>query len=131
MRATGYGQALTRLCAGLLAALAFTLPAPLAAQWDPVADYGELVTARIYRHWRVPPTVPEGAVCKVRIVQADDGAVRSATPFECDAHPGLAASVTRAVQQASPLPLPPDPKVFRSTLVIVFRVDKETPRLRA
>ena len=56
------------------AALRFSAPlfasAPLAAQWDPVADYGELVTARIYRNWRVPPTVPEGAVCKVRMAAA-------------------------------------------------------------
>jgi len=115
----------------LLGCLLVLLPAPAAAQWDPIADYGELVTSRLYRHWRVPAAVPEGAVCKVRIVQADDGEVRSAEPFDCDDHPGLAASVMLAVRQASPLPLPHDPKVFRRTLVIVFRVDKETPRLRA
>jgi colicin import membrane protein len=82
------------------------------------------ISAKIARAWAWPPSARSGVTCRVSVRQvlgAQGGEVTSVQVMSCNVDDvALRESVERAVYNASPLPPPPDPALFQSTLVITF-----------
>jgi hypothetical protein len=87
--------------------------------------YSGQIQARIERAWNRPRTpVNDGSDpahardlvdyfrCQVQIVQDSGGNVQEILLPNCNCTPAWQRSLVMAIQQASPLPAPPDPKVF-------------------
>jgi TonB-like protein len=87
--------------------------------------YQGQITARIERMWLRPRTpIPGGSfACRVQVVQDDRGNVREVTPELCTGDAHWQQSLVRAIRSASPLPAPPDPAVFTSTLTLAFTAE--------
>jgi hypothetical protein len=80
------------------------------------------IEARVERAWLRPRT-PIGAEvfeCRVRVQQSGRGAVVEITLKDCNGDPRWQVSLVNAVQGASPLPAPPDPSVFASSIELSF-----------
>jgi TonB C terminal len=80
------------------------------------------IDARIERAWIRPRTsiAPGLFACRVRIVQERNGAVKEIELVRCNSDTSWQMSLVRAIQSASPLPAPPDPKVFSRVLTLDF-----------
>jgi hypothetical protein len=72
--------------------------------------------ARIERVWTRPRKLNDAQIftCRTRIEQDTRGVVREITLLHCTGDTRWQLSLVHAIQAASPLPLPPDPKVFTS-----------------
>lgn len=85
--------------------------------------YRDQIKARIERAWY---EISGGGVrlavgdCEVKVVQSAFGEVRQVEFPSCVALPAWKETLERAVRQASPLPAPPDVKVFASEIVLEF-----------
>jgi hypothetical protein len=80
------------------------------------------ISARIERAWLKPRT-PIGAeifTCRVGVLQDAAGKVLEVAPSGCNGDERWRSSLVRAVETASPLPAPPDPKVFRRQIELNF-----------
>jgi len=88
-----------------------------------VGRYTGQITARIERAWTRPRTpVAEGLfACQVRITQDDRGGVRGVDLVACNGDTHWKASLVEAIETASPLPAPPDPKVFARVVTLELR----------
>ncbi len=87
------------------------------------------ITARIERAW-IRPRSSTGSgqfKCRVEIEQDGRGNVEKVTPQECNADSIWRLSLVHAIQAASPLPVPPDPAVYRKSMILEF----ESPSLEA
>jgi hypothetical protein len=112
-----------------------------ASETDPTSDrnrmagiYSGQIRARIERIWRRPRTPVTEAVeaddrqaateeyfhCQVRIVQDARGLVQETQLLSCNGTVPWQQSLVRAINQASPLPAPPDPKVFAQAITLDF-----------
>jgi TonB C terminal len=80
------------------------------------------ITARIERAWMRPRSSPgtDSFACRLQVLQDERGQVLAVTLGRCDADPRWQASLVEAVRSASPLPAPPDPRVYRRTLALGF-----------
>lgn len=88
---------------------------PEAARWI------SAISAKIARAWVRPPSARPGTTCIVSVRQVQGGEVTSVRVISCNVEDAaLRESVERAVYNASPLPPPPDPALFQSTLDITF-----------
>jgi len=91
---------------------------PEAARWI------SAISAKVARAWTWPPSARSGVTCRVSVRQVlgtQGGEVTSVQIISCNVDDAaLRESVERAVYNASPLPPPPDPALFQSTLVITF-----------
>ncbi len=87
------------------------------------------VTARIERAWLRPRvSLPSGVFsCRVQIDQEPDGRVKEITLKECDTDARWQRSLVSAIQSASPLPAPPDPDVFQTSLTLELSSVEFTP----
>ncbi len=87
-----------------------------------VGRYLGQIDARVERAWIRPraPIAPGLFTCRVRIVQEDDGHVQEIELIDCNGDAAWQTSLVRAIQSASPLPAPPDPKVFSRRLILEF-----------
>ena len=115
--------------------------APITGDHDAQSDrehlvgiYSGQIRARIERIWRRPRTaVNEGSTditnrqnadesfhCLVNIVQDSDGRVQETQLLNCNGSIAWQQSLVRAINQSSPLPAPPDPKVFTRTVTLRF-----------
>jgi hypothetical protein len=83
------------------------------------------VSARIERIWMRPRSVPTdgGFACLVQITQDRAGRVQEITLEKCTDDPRWQMSLVRAINAASPLPVPPDPTVFSNLLRMEFDSD--------
>lgn len=84
--------------------------------------YRGQISARIERAWRRPRhalTTPRFA-CQAKIEQDADGRVLSVELRRCDGDAAWQRSLVIAIEHASPLPSPPIPSVFASTLILDF-----------
>ena len=81
------------------------------------------IDARIQRAWFKPHKVPKNGLftCRVRIEQGPTGAVTEIVLERCNRDAAWQMSLVQAIQVASPLPAPPDPKVFTPVLHMEFR----------
>jgi hypothetical protein len=80
------------------------------------------INARIERAWLKPRTSPgaDRFVCRVQVLQSPSGDVRKITLLDCNGDARWKSSLVRAIQTASPLPAPPDPRVFRMHIALQF-----------
>jgi TonB C terminal len=80
------------------------------------------ITARIERAWMRPRSSPGGDTfaCRLQVLQDERGQVLAVTVGQCNKDVRWQASLVEAVRSASPLPAPPDPHVFRRSLVLGF-----------
>lgn len=98
-----------------------------------VGIYTGQIQARIDRVWRRPRTPVDdsendalGAVaaqsfqCEAQIVQDPSGYVQEILLPRCNGSPAWQHSLVTAIQQASPLPAPPDPTVFSRSITLSF-----------
>jgi hypothetical protein len=84
--------------------------------------YRGQISARIQRAWR-RPRHPVGAprfACQAKIEQDQDGRVLSVELRRCNGDARWQRSLVTAIEHASPLPSPPIPSVFASTLMLDF-----------
>ncbi len=81
------------------------------------------IDARIERAWRRPRTpVDDGLFsCQVRIEQDFHGDVKEIALERCNGDLSWQISLVHAIQSASPLPAPSDPKVFTRVIRMGFR----------
>jgi TonB C terminal len=87
--------------------------------------YLSQIRSRVERAWTRPrsPIIDQGDAifhCVVDIQQAAGGDVKTVTMKDCNGGAMWQASLANAIQRASPLPAPPDPAVFASTLTLSF-----------
>jgi TonB C terminal len=80
------------------------------------------ITARIDRAWMRPRSSPgaDTFACRLRVLQDERGQVLGVTLGRCNADARWQASLLEAVRSASPLPAPPDPRVYRRSLALAF-----------
>ena len=80
------------------------------------------IDARIQRAWIRPRTSIDSVMfaCRVRITQDSNGRVQEMEIVRCNGDIAWQTSLVRAIQSASPLPAPPDPKVFSHTVTLNF-----------
>jgi TonB C terminal len=85
--------------------------------------YVHQISARIERAW-MKPRMPIGAEvfsCQASILQDRAGQVREVTLNDCNGDERWKSSLVSAIRTASPLPAPPDPRVFTPRVVMEFR----------
>jgi hypothetical protein len=98
-----------------------------------VGIYTGQIQARIERIWRRPrtpindnasdthgPDARQSFQCQVQIVQDATGNVQEVLLPNCNGSVAWQRSLVLAIQQASPLPAPPSPKVFARSIALRF-----------
>jgi hypothetical protein len=80
------------------------------------------IQARIERAWMRPriPLAGSSFECHVQIVQSPRGDVLEVDVQQCNGDTPWQLSLVQAIEQASPLPAPPDPAVFSGSLRLSF-----------
>ena len=103
-----------------------------AAQAALLGRYVGQIDARIERAWQRPrsPLKEDNFACRVKIVQDATGAVQEITLERCNGDARWQLSLVHAIQLASPLPAPPDPKVFTRMLRMNFRAQPYSTQSR-
>jgi colicin import membrane protein len=86
-----------------------------------MAAYVALIQQHVERRWNRPPSAGSDLDCEVRVVQAPGGSVLSAQVTRCNGDAAVRQSIETAVLRSSPLPPPPDPRLFERTLVFLFK----------
>src|SRR5512138_2687324 len=75
-------------------------------------QYIAMIQQAIERNWSRPPSARPGLECTVKVAQTPSGTVLSAKVDQCNGDAAVKQSIEAAVLKASPLPQPPDPRVF-------------------
>jgi colicin import membrane protein len=84
-------------------------------------QYVALIQQKIIRSWIKPPSAKAGLECEVSVTQAQGGTVLSVEVGRCNGDAAVRTSIEAAVQRASPLPAPPDPRLFERNLLFNFK----------
>lgn len=84
-------------------------------------QYIAMIEQRIVRNWNRPPSARAGLECEVRVAQTPGGTVLSVQLGRCNGDAAVKQSIEAAVMRSSPLPPPPDPRLFERNLVLIFR----------
>jgi colicin import membrane protein len=84
-------------------------------------QYVALIEQRVIRNWNKPPSARAGIECEVKVTQAPGGTVLSVQVGKCNGDTAVRQSIEAAVYRASPLPPPPDSRLFSRVLLIVFK----------
>lgn len=87
-------------------------------------EYIALIEQRIVRNWNRPPSARPGLECHVRVTQTPTGTVLSVQIDQCNGDGAVRQSIEAAVMRSSPLPPPPDPRLFERNLVLVFKPEE-------
>ncbi|HKQ14046.1 MAG TPA: cell envelope integrity protein TolA [Steroidobacteraceae bacterium] len=88
-------------------------------------QYIAMIQQAIERNWSRPPSARPGLECTVKVAQTPTGTVLSAKVDQCNGDAAVKQSIEAAVLKASPLPQPPDPRVFERNLVFVFKPQED------
>jgi colicin import membrane protein len=84
-------------------------------------QYVAMIEQRIVRNWIKPPSARPGLECEVRVTQTPGGTVLNVQMGKCNGDAAVQQSIETAVMRSSPLPPPPDPRLFERTLVLIFK----------
>jgi colicin import membrane protein len=84
-------------------------------------QYVALIQAQIERNWNRPPSARPGLECTIRVTQSPNGVVLSAQVDKCNGDAAVRQSIEQAVVKASPLPPPPDRRLFERNLILIFK----------
>jgi colicin import membrane protein len=88
---------------------------------DEASRWHAAIVARIQRAWIKPPSAQPGISCTVSVTQVPGGEVTSVRVEACaGGDTAFRESVEAAVYRASPLPPPPDPRLFERNLLLTF-----------
>lgn len=88
------------------------------------AVYSNELYSKVYGRWIKPFHAKSGWGCTLVINQDNKGRVKNIKDVKCNPNnKDLKNSVQRAVNQASPLPLPKDPRLFDNTIIFKFSVE--------
>jgi colicin import membrane protein len=88
---------------------------------DEASRWHAAIVARVQRAWIKPPSAQPGISCTVSVTQVPGGEVTSVRVDSCSGgDAALRESVEAAVYRASPLPPPPDPRLFERNLLLTF-----------
>ncbi|TAK55135.1 MAG: protein TolA, partial [Gammaproteobacteria bacterium] len=82
--------------------------------------YVAAIQAHVERRWFRPPGIRPGTNCTVHVLQIPGGEVVGLRFGECAGGEALRRSIETAVQNASPLPAPPEPALFEREIRLVF-----------
>ncbi|MFL6577172.1 MAG: cell envelope integrity protein TolA [Povalibacter sp.] len=85
------------------------------------SQYAALIQQHIERNWTRPPSARSGLECRVRVVQSPNGVVLSAQVEQCNGDAAVKQSIETAVLRSSPLPPPPDRRLFQRNLILNFK----------
>lgn len=85
------------------------------------AQYKAIIEQKIRRNWTQPASARPGDSCVVNVQQIPGGEVISVKVENCTGDTAFARSVEVAVLRSSPLPLPPDPRLFDRNLQLTFK----------
>lgn len=86
-----------------------------------MAQYVAMIKQQVERRWNRPLSTLEGLECEVRVAQTPTGVVLSVQLGRCNGDAAVRQSIETAVHRASPLPPPPDPRLFERNLVFIFK----------
>ena len=84
-------------------------------------QYVALIQQRVIRNWNKPASARPGTQCDVRVTQAPGGTVLSVEINRCNGDEAVRQSIEAAVHRSSPLPPPPDARLFQRVIVFVFK----------
>lgn len=84
-------------------------------------QYVALIQQKVMRNWIKPPTAKSGLECEVKVAQSVGGTVLSVEVGRCNGDAAVRTSIESAVQRASPLPAPPDARLFERNLLFIFK----------
>jgi hypothetical protein len=84
--------------------------------------YLSQIQARIERAWLRPrsPLDLDDFACRIQIQQNEHGEVGEVTLQKCSEAIPWQLSLVRAIESASPLPAPPDPRIFTKAFELAF-----------
>ncbi|HEY4365834.1 MAG TPA: cell envelope integrity protein TolA [Steroidobacteraceae bacterium] len=83
--------------------------------------YIGLIQQRVVRNWNRPPSAQAGLECRVKVAQTPAGVVLSVQVTDCNGDAAVKQSIEAAVMRSSPLPPPPDQRLFERNLLFVFK----------
>ena len=109
--------------ADLKRSLAAEEHADVARNGAALASWQSMIAEKITRKWLRPPTAKAGIDCMLNVTQVPGGEVTHVSIGECNGDPAVRESIEAAVYRASPLPPPPDPRLFDRNLEIRFKPD--------
>ncbi len=85
------------------------------------SQWAALIQQHIERNWNRPPSARPGLECVIRVVQSPNGVVLSAQVERCNGDAAVKQSIESAVLRSSPLPPPPDRRLFQRNLILNFK----------
>jgi len=85
------------------------------------SQYVRLIEQKVERNWLRPATTTSNMSCEVIVTQTSLGDVINVSLGKCVNDLAFQRSIERAVRKASPLPPPPDAKVFDREIHFTFR----------
>jgi len=109
--------------ADLKRSLAAEEHADVARNGAALASWQSMIAEKITRKWLRPPTAKAGIDCMLNVTQVPGGEVTHVSIGECNGDLAVRESIEAAVYRASPLPPPPDPRLFDRNLEIRFKPD--------
>ncbi|HTE40316.1 MAG TPA: cell envelope integrity protein TolA, partial [Steroidobacteraceae bacterium] len=86
-----------------------------------LSQWAALIEQRVVRNWTKPASARAGIQCDVRVNQAPGGIVLSVQIEKCNGDSAVQESIKAAVLRSSPLPPPPDARLFQRVIVFVFK----------
>jgi colicin import membrane protein len=86
-----------------------------------MSQYAALIEQHVVRRWDRPASARPGIQCEVKVTQAPGGTVLSVQIDKCNGDDAVRESIKMAVTRSSPLPAPPDARLFQRVIVFVFK----------
>lgn len=89
-----------------------------------MAAYQFAIAQKIRREWSLPASANPDTSCVVNVRQLVGGEIVGVNIVRCNGDEAVQRSVEAAIRRASPLPEPPDPKLFRPLLELNLRPEQ-------
>jgi colicin import membrane protein len=86
-----------------------------------LGQYVALIQQRVVRNWNKPGSARPCIQCEVKVTQLPGGTVASVQIDKCNGDAAVRQSIEAAVYRSSPLPAPPDARLFQRVIVFVFK----------
>lgn len=91
------------------------------------ASYVRAIQVHVEQRWYEPPGGVQGLSCTIFVTQIPGGEVVGMRFGTCNGNAAVRQSIETAVRNASPLPAPPEPRLFEREVKLVF-TPKESRR---
>jgi colicin import membrane protein len=86
-----------------------------------LSQYVAMIQQHVVRQWNRPVSARPGIQCDVKVTQSANGTVLSVQIDKCNGDAAVRQSIEAAVYRASPLPLPPDTRLFQRVILFAFK----------